>query len=63
MGEGNEYTQEEVAELIYRVGDVIMDINLGDKILPEEYETGYLMLQTAHSMLGKLIPSDDTSRS
>jgi len=52
------FTQEEVAEFIYNIGDEIMNINLSDKQLTDEYRTAFLMLRTAHSMLADAMPKE-----
>jgi hypothetical protein len=41
------YTDEEINEIIFKIGDIIMDIELG------------FMLLAAHSMLGDAHPTTD----
>lgn len=59
MNEEKYFTQKEVAEFIYRVGDIIMDINLSDKQLPNEYTTAMLLMRTAHSMFADNMPEEN----
>lgn len=60
MAPADYYTEEEVREMVYKVGDVIMDLNLGDKLLDDKFRTAYFLLQTAHSMFADLLPEEST---
>lgn len=53
MGPIEFFTEAEMQELIYKLGDVILDMEVGKegKQVPPKYDTGLLMLKTAHSFL------------
>lgn len=51
------YTDTEINELIFKLGDVIERVEFGDKVLPDNMRTAWLMLQTAHSMLADTHPT------
>ena len=51
------YTDEEINEILFKIGDIIMDIKLGDKVLPDNMKTGWFMLLAAHSMLADAHPT------
>ena len=56
------YTDEEINEIIFKIGDVIESVHLQDvdsyKVLPDNMKTAWLMLETAHSMLADAHPTD-----
>ena len=58
-----EYTDEEINEIIFKIGDVIDSVHLQDvdsyKVLPDNMKTAWLMLETAHSMLADAHPTTD----
>jgi hypothetical protein len=62
MGPIENYTDEEINEIIFKIGDIIMDIELGDKILPDNMKAGWFMLLAAHSMLGDAHPASRRRR-
>lgn len=58
MGEPTYYTDEEVEEIVFKIGDVLMDLTLGTKLLDDKYRTAYFLLQTAHSMFSDILPDE-----
>mgnify|MGYP001278425544 FL=1 len=53
-----EYTDDEILEIMYKVGDIILGVECGEKMLPEKTKTAWLALQMAHSMIGDLYPEE-----
>lgn len=54
-----QYSDKEINEFIFRVGDVIQDLLCGEKSWPDNMTTAIYMLQTAHSMMADAHPTLD----
>lgn len=57
------YSDEEINEIIFKIGDVIESVHLQDidsyKVLPDNMKTAWLLLETAHSMLADAHPTTE----
>lgn len=43
---------EEIENLVYKVGEIILSVEANAKQVPPMFQTGFLLLKTAHSMMG-----------